>query len=269
MTKNKSLNIKKLTARLLLAALFLSLCSCKTAAPEDLKISDPLPPFSEPGEQDTAGSGNTIVFDSIENDSQSTVYFYDQDFSGLSLREPTTYISCYGDSPSTYSELMNKLTARNGLIVSGYAYGLRKGYKSEGRVPKTLTQFKVEKVCFGELEQDSIIISESYYPVSENGEEYIEYDNADTMLKDNRKTLLFLIPSTADGVYWTCYGELPLPDDYQDLTDADRKELFDYYRGDRSLFNMDTVEVFETYTETIHNPDGSISLVEYEAFDNF
>ena len=258
--------MKKTMLCILLTSLLLSLCGCQTPS-ESLETADPLPSFSET--EDAASFGKKIIFESVENDSQSTVTFYDQEFSELPLQKPTTYEANYAPSPTCYSELMKELADENGLIVSGYAYGLRKSYKSDGHIPLTRTNFKVEKVYFGNLEQDTIIVSENYYPVSKNGEEYIEYDNAKTMLKDHRNALLFLIPSHTAGVYWTCYGELPLPDDYQNFTDTDRKELFDFYRGDRSLFNVDLVGPLEDNTETIHNPDGSMYYVEHEGFDRF
>lgn len=253
---------------LLITTLFLSLCGCKTPS-KGLETADPLPSFSEAGKQDATGSGKTVVFESVENDREATVTFYDQDLSALPLRMPTNYTAEYAPSPSCYSELMKELADENGLIVSGYAYGLRTGYKEDGLNPHTKTTFKVEKVYFGHLEQDIITVLENYYPVSENGEEYIEYDNAKTMLKDNRKSLLFLVPANTAGLYCPCYGELPLPEDYQVLADAERKELFDFYRGDRSLFNVDLVGPLEDYTETVHNPDGSVNYVEYEGFDRF
>ena len=261
--------MKRFFLWLILASFLVSFCGCDQPTTEEFEVSNSMPSISQKPSQEETLSENTLVFESVENDSRSTIYFYDQDISHLSFRAPTTYVSDRADPPSTYSEIMKMLHQDNGIIVAGYAYGLREGYLADGRVPKTLTQFKVEKVYFGNLNQDTIVISEDYYLVSNEKEEYIEREFTYTLLKDNRKTLLFLVPANRPNEYWPIYYETPLPDDYQEFTDADRKELFDYYRGDLSVFNMELAQPKEAYTETVNNPDGSISIIQFDAFDNF
>ena len=105
----------------------------------------------------TPGKQPTIYYESktereIENKDggsirETIVFFNDQDLSELSTFRLLE--SEVAESPTTYSALMEKVTSKNGLIVSGYAEGLREGHWSTyNMAPFTLTEFCVEKIYY-------------------------------------------------------------------------------------------------------------------------
>lgn len=194
--------------------------------------------IEEQNESGVANSNNVIEIESIEKgDYGSVVYFKDQEFAADQFSESTLFVADYPAPAENYSELIEELQYRNGIIVAGYAHGTRKGYRNEYLQPKTETSFQIEQVYFGDVSQEKITVLEKYSPIIDVDNPYVEYDGPQySMLKDNEKVLLFLSPTSRDGVYFPIYYEIPLPKNYQNFDANAKKELLDFYRGNKDMY---------------------------------
>lgn len=170
-------------------------------------------------------------------ENEKVFFFPDQDFSQIKKEENKMMDGL--DLPRTYQELMDSL-GENGVIVIGHAVGIREAHVATNKT--TLTDFSVERVLYGNIATSKIKIQESYCPIiKEDTDSYIYYfGNWKTMLKNDRRTLLYLKPSkNHEGIYLTCYYELPLPEDYAVYDPTYLAELLDFYRGKQEMIRME------------------------------
>ena len=194
----------------------------------------------------------------VENEEKNDFYFEDQEFESIPVKELDNK-GDYEQTARTYTELMEKLETQNGIIVSGKAYGLRKRYYHKSNLPFTETSFQIEKTYYGTVSEREIIIIEPYTRIEEKQTTYIEYAGPQySMLKDNQKVLMFLLPYR-EGVYYPCYYELPLPEDYQDYDETAQKELLDFYRGNKEMYPEEFKDITPgVQKEVIELPGGAV-----------
>ncbi len=254
-----------LFAILLICSFLLSGCQIVEHKEDDFSLIE----IGEPSPDSNCSDEQIIKYERIEETLQkNTIYFKDQSFEGL--EQKTKWESELKDVIEDYSELMSHLEHRGGILIAGCAYGLREGNWATGILhPRTLTTVSVEKIYFGSYSEDTIVVSENYCPVVENGEEYIEISGHQlTRLKDGQKVLLALVPASTAGVWWPCYYELPLPEDYQEFDDIAKQELFDYYRGDPNYYRVPQTNTNLTTNEKV-NEDGTLTLEYQRPFDEY
>ncbi len=252
----------------LIFVLLFSLCGCnQVKVTEHAAISD-LVETEQSNKQYTEketleNDDITEEMAAVEKTEVREIQFDDEDHTNKKLYDVST--ADYLSVPQTYSELKNWLNHDKGIILAGYAFGKRHGYL--GKEIYTLTEFQVEKVYMGQVEARSIRIRENYCPNTMGGEEVLQYQgHRFTQLKDGQKTLLYLLPTKMAGVYEPIYYEIPLPEDYQNLSDTEKGEIFAFYRGDPAVYKK---VPGESYTEMVQNPDGTISMVHHIAGEQY
>lgn len=191
--------------------------------------------------------------------SEAEPFFEDLDFDNALFMSDQVKVD-YWPPARTYSELTQELDYDNGIIVAGYAHGLRKRFPEKIMFYRTETTFRVEQVYYGTLTQTEITIIEPYYPVMKGERLCIQCSGYEySMLKNHQKVLMFLCPTNQEGVYFPVYYELPLPEDYQDYDETAQKELLDFYRGKKEAYpeelrhNTQRIE-----KEIIEFPDGTV-----------
>lgn len=249
--------MKKLIFCLIILTVFVN--GCQHIEDDEFQTSD----FDFPNisQKETANmtEKNTSIESTITQKNDAAIYFEDRGFA-LDQYQQVDINADYLEPPKTYSELMSKLETFNGIIVSGYAFGTRKGYHNEIMQPKTETSFRVEQVYFGEVDLKTITILEKYCPLSDAKDATIEYEGPQySILKNDQKVLMFLRPASKAGVYFPTYYEIPLPDDYQNYDETAQKELLDFYRGNEAVYQ----EQYRNITprvekEVIELPGGAV-----------
>ena len=280
--------MKRIGCWVLMLTLLISMCGCRRnrnedfleAAPAPITISDSKEDSQEESKEEADPAekidyGNTamgpetlkpgeqppINFESAEQVGEDFVTQYeDQDLSAF----PKFYntMGSYLPIAETESDLMKRLQD-GGVLVAGYATGLREGH-TKGTY--TLTNFIVEKVYYGSC-SSSIKVEESFVVKSENGCNYVDYFGLDySMLKNNQPVLLCLAKTKKEGVYWPVYFEIPLPADYQSYDETYLTAFLDFYRGKRSVYEYSEQRV-EKITKS--NPDGTVSDVYIEYGGNY
>ncbi len=134
-----------------------------------------------------------------------------------------------------YSSLM-KVLGKDGLIVAGYASGLRESHQKGLIFPHTLTNFIVTDVYFGDSNVSSVKISEPYEVREVNGEFEVSYTSEHLIwLEDDKQVLLFLKKS--DNEYYVPqYDLIPLTKDYRNYNEKNKKSILDFFRGVRSEY---------------------------------
>ena len=224
--------MRKTIIFLLIISLFLSLCSCKSSIPtEQAATLGPQETILASDEQQK--SEPDVSNDSTIPPQNETLYHEGQAIDNLPIR--TNNLNSFLPPSTTYSELI-KSVGDDGLIVVGYAEGLREGHSPEGY---TLTDFVVQSVYYGEIDPDQKIrICESFILKNSTNEAYIyQNGNGNTYLKDNQLVLLFLAKENSiENTYYPVFYEIFLPSDYNNFTDTYLTELFDYFRGNREMY---------------------------------
>ena len=281
--------MKRIGCWVLMLTLLISMCGCRRnrdedfleAAPAPITISDSKEDSQEESKEEADPAekidyGNTamgpetlkpgeqppINFESAEQVGEDFVTRYeDQNIDKLPQFEDT-----FGSRlpvPDTFSRLM-KWVGENGLIVAGYATGVREGHRKGSY---TLTDFIIQKVYYGTPSTNQLKIRESFVAISEEGRNYIYYsDYKYSLLKNNQLVLLCLAETKTAGIYWPVYYEIPLPADYQSYDETYLTAFLDFYRGKRSVYEYSEQRV-EKITKS--NPDGTVSDVYIEYGGNY
>ena len=214
-----------------------------------LEIGPKTPKDLVPGEQPP------INFESVEQIGEDRVTRYeDQDLSKLPHFKDTMSVRL--PVSTTYEDLM-KWVGEDGLIVAGYATGIREGHRNGAY---TLTDFKIQKAYFGNSSTDLLKVQESFVAISEEGRNYIYYsDDELTCLKNDQMVLLCLAETETTGIYWPVYYEIPLPADYQSYDEAYLSDFLDFYRGKHLAYQYSSPHA-ETVYQT--NPDGTVQVID-------
>ena len=140
--------------------------------------------------------------------------------------------------------------SKNGLIVAGYATGLR-----EKAGAFTVTTFEIKDVFYGTTKNKTIKIKERYELVQENGINYIYYSGQESKLYNGDLYLLFLIPDK-DGSYFLECEYLNLMPDYKEFNNDYVKSLCNFYRGDTAEYYSKTGEWSQEYEVHYVNDKG-------------
>lgn len=152
----------------------------------------------------------------------------------------------YNRPKRTFSYVMEQL-GEDGLVVAGYATGLRKSYANH-----TATTFAVTDVYRGKVKKNTVTVKESY---AVKGNTLWQYSYNEARLKNNIQVLLFLYKESA-GMYAMACEFIPLPKDYGDYNGDYVKSLFDFYRGVPSVYKSEDGVWTEPYEEVIENALG-------------
>ncbi len=135
-----------------------------------------------------------------------------------------------------YSDLM-ELIGTNGIIAAGYATGLRETHNKLGEIGYTLTDFVVTDLYYGSETASAIKIKEGHLLMLEDGYGYYYVPSKDTsILKNNKKVLLYLSKEEKTGYYTISYPHIPLSADYRNYNDAYLTGLLDFFRGDKTEY---------------------------------
>ena len=183
----------------------------------------------------------------VEKTEDGYVFCYDPE----DLSEWTVYqierdeLTEYAEpSDTNYSDLMIGL-GEDGIIVAGKAQGERRSYqeKSKYAYPDsefdayTFTEFKIEKVFYGNIEEKVIQIRERYGPVIEKDRVYVQYPVIHKTRLVNDETVLMFLKKNKDTDWYTpVYVQYPLGSDYADYSEEKLTELLDYYRGKEQAY---------------------------------
>ena len=237
--------------RSILFLLMILLCSCQRTEQLDFSLLSDDP---HSGEEVTVKADTEIEYLSIKQSPKGVLAQY-KNVDPLKL---PTYsaedISDYKSPPETFDEALRRVECDNGAVVSGYASGIR---QSNTTTLTTYTDFVVEKVYFGTLGTSNIQVQEPYALFSdENGQSYIrERGPQYTRLANDQKVFLFLILSDDDVSYFPITYEIPLPADYMNYNEEYLTEFFDFYRGNRSVYQYPEPTPYEK--QTVILPDGT------------
>ena len=224
--------MRKIMIFFLLSTVLFSLCCCKGTLPKEQDAISEQMQFDSASNQ-AEGSGGNQAEDLPTVPTQTVSYHKGDKLGHLPIRysENVSYIS----PPTTYSTLIDAV-GTDGLIVAGYADGLRECYSPEGY---TLTDFVVQSVYYGTVEESQTIkICEGYIIKTENDVSYIyQSGSGNTYLKDNQLVLLFLAKENAvENAYYPVFYEIFLPSDYQEFSEDYQTDFFDYFRGVRAMY---------------------------------
>ena len=232
--------------------------SSETIPPEEEKASQQDMPKTITGTylDLVPGAQPPMVFLSTEETEQGQVIRYqDQDWSDMP--EYTDPFVAKAEMPKTWSRIM-QLIGEDGLIVAGYASGIREGYSDK---VYTLTDFNIQKVYYGNELNSVIKIQEQFIASSRDNRNYIySVTGSHTLLKDHQLVLLFLAKSNElKNEYIPVWYEFPLPADYQTYNESYLTDFLDFYRGDRSAYEYSEMEIVQKEKK---NPDGTVELLE-------
>lgn len=247
--------MKKSIALMLVVCLLFPCVSCKTDRYEDEELNKVIPSSpviqndpTEDSEKLQPTLEEKIFADGcygnvqVEKTENGIVFRYNSEdvsewkVDKIEKDETTEYLD---PSSINYSRLMKRL-GEDGVIVAGKAQGKRRSYQEKPKYQYpdsefdayTFTEFKIEKVFYGNIEEKVIQIRERYGPVIEKDRVYLQYPVVHmTQLIDGETVLMFLKKKKNDDWYTSVYTQYPLGPDYADYSEEKLTELLDYYRG--------------------------------------
>lgn len=156
------------------------------------------------------------------------------------------------DPPKTTDGIMADI-GENGLILSGQAVGNRISYKNKNGKYRSLMQFKVDHVFYGDM-QAGETITVADVPIlllDENDKPY--YISPNHRILQNGEYVLLLLSSEKEdnGAYKLAYPYLTVGKDCADWSEESLTQLLDYYRGDPSTYKElgEYTEIQEAYDE--------------------
>jgi len=243
--------MKKILKSSILFLLMILLCSCQRTEQLDFSLlsNDP-----HSGEEVTVKADTEIEYLSIKQSTQGVLTRYKNvdplKLPTYSVEDTADYVS----PPETFDEALRRVDYNNGVVVSGYASGIR---QSNTTTLTTYTDFVVEKVYFGTLDTSNIQVQEPYALFSdENGQSYIRYrEPMYSCLANDQKVFLFLALSDNGVSFYPIIYEIPLPADYMDYNEEYLTEFFDFYRGNRNTYKFPEPIPPEKQIQTL--PDGT------------
>ncbi len=204
-----------------------------------------------PKEEPAAPTHHNDLFLSFEKKENGEIITTHYDFHQPMPRRTKPEVD-YISPPSTYDEVMDRMEKKQGILVAGYAYGIREGhYKPDAAIDEdtwqiesgtTRTRFKIQHIYYGQCQSDEIIVAENYVLREENSKIVFFCASGETThLKDDRLVLLYLIPYGKEpNTYYPVYREeLTLGEGYNDFErETYIRQLCGFYQGDPAMYQF-------------------------------
>ncbi|MBQ3083879.1 MAG: hypothetical protein IJC46_00305 [Clostridia bacterium] len=249
---------------LFICVLILGLCGCNSIEQDEGVNQVLTPPKEPPADTVTIQVGGNqypmqklteeqLSFIKIESSKNSgSITFNPEVLTNLRWAENSyAYVVAYPTEPAPFSEYFKSLGS-DGLIVAGYATGLRESrrtrplYKQEntnGFMPEyeyTATQLHITDVYYGTPHSDTVFVKEGYSLEVDKENRAIYYvrgDSHDWVLKNGEQMLFLLRWDPKAKLYTKVHQNIPLMPDYRNYTEAYLSSVLDFYRGKLSEYS--------------------------------